>query len=188
MISNPVRFSTDILFSFFYFMSFYFFYYYLLFFCFVLKLKMYILIHISEYHVFHVFFWEKPYFIYCLTNKVIFSGKGNIIFSDNTRTIIFQRNFFGKTIFLKYLEKENLGLRAVSAMLGKIFVDFFYFLAQFIFTTSGKELDYYHQKWMYELLHKFSNDWRLDLRKLGNFTKQILLNVIFSYPSLNLLL
>ena len=44
------------------------------------------------------------------------------------------------------MEKENLGLRAVSAMLGKIFVDFFNFLAQFIFTTSGKELDYYHQK------------------------------------------
>ena len=39
-----------------------------------------------------------------------------------------------------------MGLRAVSAMLDKIFADFFYFLAQFIFTTSGTELDYYHQK------------------------------------------
>ena len=68
------------------------------------------------------------------------------MFSDNTRKIVFQRNFFGKTIFLKYLEKENVGLRAVSAMLDKIFADFFYFLAQFIFTTSGTELDYYHQK------------------------------------------
>ena len=45
--------------------------------------------------------------------KIIFSGKENIIFPDNTRKIIFQRNFFGKTIFSGRLEKENMVFRAV---------------------------------------------------------------------------
>ena len=44
-----------------------------------------------------------------------FSGKRNIIFHDNTRKIIFQRNFFGKTIFSEHLEKENIVFRAVKA-------------------------------------------------------------------------
>ena len=45
--------------------------------------------------------------------KIIFSGKGNIIFPDNTRKIIFQRNFFGKTIFSGRLEKEHMVFCAV---------------------------------------------------------------------------
>ena len=45
--------------------------------------------------------------------KIIFSGKENIIFPDNTRKIIFQRNFFGKTIFSGRLEKENMVFHAV---------------------------------------------------------------------------
>ena len=44
---------------------------------------------------------------------MIFSGKRNIIFPDNTRKIIFQRDFFGKTIFSEHLEKENMVFRAV---------------------------------------------------------------------------
>ena len=48
---------------------------------------------------FQVFFWERSSFLLCLRNKIIFLGKRNIIFPDNARKIIFQRNFFGKTIF-----------------------------------------------------------------------------------------
>ena len=44
---------------------------------------------------------------------IIFSGKRNIIFPDNTRKIIFQRYFFGKTIFSGRPEKENMVFRAV---------------------------------------------------------------------------
>ena len=44
----------------------------------------------------------------------MFSGKRNIIFPDNARKIIFQRNFFGKTIFSGCLGKENVVFRAVG--------------------------------------------------------------------------
>ena len=46
--------------------------------------------------------------------KTIFSGKRNVIFPDNTRKIIFQCNFSGKTIFSGRLEKENMVFRAVK--------------------------------------------------------------------------
>ena len=39
---------------------------------------------------------------------MIFSGKRNIIFPDDTRKIIFQCDFFGKIIFSEHLEKENM--------------------------------------------------------------------------------
>ena len=45
---------------------------------------------------------------------MIFSGKRNIIFPDNTRKIIFLRDFFGKIIFLEHLGKENMVFRAVA--------------------------------------------------------------------------
>ena len=43
---------------------------------------------------------------------MIFSGKGNIIFPDNTRKILFQRNFFWK-VYSEQLEKENVFFLAV---------------------------------------------------------------------------
>ena len=45
-------------------------------------------------------------FLLCLKKKIIFLGKRNIIFPDNTRKIIFYCDCFGKTIFSKYLKKE----------------------------------------------------------------------------------
>ena len=59
---------------------------------------------------FRVFFWERSSFIFRLRCKIIFSGKRNIIFPDNTRKI----NFFGKTIFSGRLEKENMVFPAVK--------------------------------------------------------------------------
>ena len=69
---------------------------------------------------FHVFFWDRSSFLFRLRNKIILSGKRNIFFLDNTRKIIFQCNFFEKTIFSKYLEKENMVFRAVSTPNHKI--------------------------------------------------------------------
>ena len=69
--------------------------------------------HLKKISYFQVFFWEISSFLLCLKNKIIFSGKRNIIFPDNTRKIIFKCNFFGKTIFSKHLEKENMVFRAV---------------------------------------------------------------------------
>ena len=66
-----------------------------------------------KYHISRYFFWKRSSFLLCLKNKIIFSGKRNIIFPDNTRKIIFQCDFFGKTIFSKHLEKENMVFRAV---------------------------------------------------------------------------
>ena len=74
--------------------------------------------HLKKISYFQVFFWEISSFLLCLKNKIIFSGKRNIIFPDNTRKIIFQCNFFGKTIFSKHLEKENMVFRAVLDIAG----------------------------------------------------------------------
>ena len=68
----------------------------------------------KKYHIFMYFFWERLFFIFCLNNKIIISGKGNIIFNDNTRKVIFQCIFFGKVIFSEHLEKENMVFRAVK--------------------------------------------------------------------------
>ena len=54
---------------------------------------------------FHVF-EERSSFMNCLKNKIIFLEKRNIIFPNNTRNIIIQCNFLGKTIFSGRLEKE----------------------------------------------------------------------------------
>ena len=72
--------------------------------------------HLKKISYFHIFFWERSSFNLCLNNKIIFLEKRNIIFPDNTRKIIFQRDFFGKTIFSKHLEKENMVFRAVSRL------------------------------------------------------------------------
>ena len=62
--------------------------------------------HLKKISYFHVFFWERSSFIFRLKNKIIFSGKRNIIFPDNTtRKIIFQCYFFGKSIFSEHLNK-----------------------------------------------------------------------------------
>ena len=49
--------------------------------------------HLKNISYFHAFFWERSSFIFRLKNKIIFSGKRNIIFPDDTRKIIFQCNF-----------------------------------------------------------------------------------------------
>ena len=63
--------------------------------------------------IFSCIFWERSSFIFRLRGKIIFLGKRNIIFPDNTRKIKFQHNFFGKTIFPGRLEKGNMVFRAV---------------------------------------------------------------------------
>ena len=62
--------------------------------------------HLKKISYFQVFFWERSSFLLCLKNKIIFSGKRNIIFPDNTRKIIFQCDFFGKTIFSNIWKKK----------------------------------------------------------------------------------
>ena len=47
---------------------------------------------------------------------IIFSEKRNIIFLDDTRKIIFQRDFVGNIIFSEHLEKENMAFRAINRL------------------------------------------------------------------------
>ena len=68
---------------------------------------------------FRVFFKERSAFIFHLRCKIIFSEKRNIIFPNNTRKIIFQRNFFGKTIFSGRPEKGNIVFGAVILLLSQ---------------------------------------------------------------------
>ena len=69
--------------------------------------------HLKKISYFQVFSWESSSSLLCVKNNIIFSGKRNIIFPDDTRKIIFQCNFSGKTIFSEHLEKENMVFCAV---------------------------------------------------------------------------
>ena len=70
--------------------------------------------HLKKIPYFPVFSWERSSFIFRPVGKVIFLGKRNAIFPNNTGNIIFQRNCFGMTIFSGRLEKENMAYRAVD--------------------------------------------------------------------------
>ena len=58
---------------------------------------------------FHVVFWERSSFIFRLKNKIIFSGKRNIIFPDNTRKIIFQCHFFWEDHLFRIFGNRKYG-------------------------------------------------------------------------------
>ena len=64
--------------------------------------------HLKKISYFRVFFWERSSFIFRLRGKIIFSGKRNIIFSNNTKKIIFPNNLLRKPIFSGLLKKENM--------------------------------------------------------------------------------
>ena len=68
---------------------------------------------IEENIIFPCTFLRKIIFHFPSRGKIIFSGKRNIIFPDNTRKIKFQSDFFGKTIISRRLEKENMVFCAV---------------------------------------------------------------------------
>ena len=65
----------------------------------------------------NVTFQCRSSFIFRLKNKVIFLGKMNTIFPDNTRHIILQCNFLGNIIFSEHLGKENVVFSAVLIVL-----------------------------------------------------------------------
>ena len=60
----------------------------------------------EENIIFPCVFQERSSFIFCLTCKIIFSGKRNIIFPDNTRKIIFRRNFLERPSFQDVRKKK----------------------------------------------------------------------------------
>ena len=60
-----------------------------------------------------MYFLRKIIFHFASRKNIIFSRKRNAIFSDDTRKIPFQCDFFGKNFFLEHLEKENMSFRAV---------------------------------------------------------------------------
>ena len=81
--------------------------------------------HLKKTSYFHVFFWERSSFIFRLKNKIILSGKINIIFPADTRNIILQCKFCGKIIFSEDLEKENMVFCAVYVVCKSKFFPFF---------------------------------------------------------------
>ena len=52
-----------------------------------------------EYIIFPQIFLRKIIFYFPLKNKIIFSGKRNVIFTDDTRNIIFQCDFLERSSF-----------------------------------------------------------------------------------------
>ena len=50
-------------------------------------------------------FWERSSFLLYVKNKIIFLGKSNIIYPNNTRKIIFQCDFFWKDHLFKAFGK-----------------------------------------------------------------------------------
>ena len=69
--------------------------------------------NIQKTSYYHVFF-ERDLLSFSVRRKyIIFSRKRNAIFPDDRRKIIFQCDFFGKTIFSEHLKKENMLFRVV---------------------------------------------------------------------------
>ena len=61
---------------------------------------------LKEISYFLVFSLERSSFIFRLRYKIIFLGKRNIIFPDNARKIIFQRNFLERPSFQDVWKKK----------------------------------------------------------------------------------
>ena len=70
---------------------------------------------LAMHHV-SMYFPRKTVFHFLPREKRSCFREKNNIFPDNTRKIMFQRNFFGKTIFSRHLEKENMAFRAVVVL------------------------------------------------------------------------
>ena len=79
--------------------------------------KTFFLEDLKKISYFLVFFLKKIIFHFPPKVKVIFLRKRNMIFPNNTKKIIFQREFFGETIFSGRLEKENMVFRTVRGSL-----------------------------------------------------------------------
>ena len=67
--------------------------------------------HLKKILNFRGLFWESSSFIFRPRGKIIFSKNRDIIFTNNTRNLIFQRECFWKTIFSGRPEKENMVFR-----------------------------------------------------------------------------
>ena len=63
----------------------------------------------QENIIFPCIFQERPSFIFRLRCKIIFSGKGNIIFPNNTRKIMFQHQVFWKDHLFRASGKRKNG-------------------------------------------------------------------------------
>ena len=60
----------------------------------------------EENIIFPCIFFRKIIFVFCLRYKIIFLGKRNILFPDNTRKIIFQSNFLERLSFQNVWKKK----------------------------------------------------------------------------------
>ena len=74
--------------------------------------------HLKNISYFHLFFWERPSFIFRLKNNIIFSGKRNIIIPDDTGKNIFQCDFFWKARLFKTFGKRTYGFSCSKTMYG----------------------------------------------------------------------
>ena len=70
--------------------------------------------NIQKTSYFHVFFEKDHLHFPSVENASYFREKGMPSFLMIKAKIIFQSNFFGKTIFSEHLEKENIVFRAVD--------------------------------------------------------------------------
>ena len=68
--------------------------------------KDYLFRKFEENIIFPCIFSERSSFIFRLRCKIIFSGRRNIIFPDNTRKIIFQHNFLERPSFQDVWKKK----------------------------------------------------------------------------------
>ena len=73
-----------------------------------------------------------------------------------------------KVMFLWDDNRYNLTVYYQGYKFGQNICTLFHFLAQFVFTTSETELDYYHQKVNARVAARLKTE---DLRKLGSFKK-----------------
>ena len=79
-----------------------------------------------KYHIF-MYFLRKSIFYFPPKWKIYFREK-NTIFPDNTRKIVFQCDFFGKTIFQNIWEKEIRFLCSDIIIVGVLPINFVLYL------------------------------------------------------------
>ena len=108
--------------------------------------------NIQKLSYFHVFCWERWSSIFHLKNKII-SGKRNIIFSNNTRKIVFQCDFFGERRGLSFqnIWKIEKMVFSVGCFLGS--VDF----VVFVFASYEKPWREFKSKVLRDIIIAFEN-------------------------------
>ena len=124
---------------------------------------------ISYFHV----LLEKDHLLFSIQSKTSYFPGKNTAFPDNTRKIIFHRDFFGNTIFLEHLKKIHISMWFLRMIIFHLFSEKIniicpdittkkiicqcYFFGKTIFLEHLKEISYFHLFFLRNIIFHFSS-------------------------------